>query len=186
MPSRFVYLRDVDATVRQDMRYAGPRNFTGIPVPGYAAPECVLVREAAEALKAVQAELRTKDLALKVYDCYRPARAVAAFVAWAKEPDDPQAKAVYYPALDKKALFPDYIATRSGHSRGATMDLTIVPLEAPAPAPKEDAVACTADQGATDGSLNMGTSFDCLTPRPTPTPPASPRRSARTATCRAR
>lgn len=165
MPSRFVYLRDVDATVGQDMRYAGPHNFTGHPVPGYAAPECVLVREAAEVVKAVQAELRAKDLALKVYDCYRPARAVAAFVAWAKEPDDPRAKAVYYPALEKKALFPNYIASRSGHSRGATMDLTIVPLEAPAPALKKDAVACTAARGSADGSLDMGTSFDCFDPK---------------------
>ncbi len=165
MPSRFVYLRDVDPTVLQDMRYAGPRNFTGHPVPGYAAPECVLVREAAEALKAVQAELRAKHLALKVYDCYRPARAVQAFVAWAKEPDDPQAKAVYYPALPKQALFPGYIATRSGHSRGATMDLTLVPLEAPASAPEEGAAGCTAAQANTDGSLDMGTGFDCFDPK---------------------
>jgi D-alanyl-D-alanine dipeptidase len=164
MPSRFVYLRDIDPTVRQDMRYAGPGNFTGHPVPGYAAPECVLVREAAEALKSVQAELRGKDLALEVYDCYRPARAVAAFVAWAKEPDDPQAKAVYYPALDKEALFPGYIATRSGHSRGATLDLTLVPLEAPGPA-RGAAAGCAAAPANSDGSLDMGTSFDCFDPK---------------------
>jgi D-alanyl-D-alanine dipeptidase len=125
MLNRFVYLHDVDATILQDMRYATANNFTGHVVPGYAAPECVLVREAADALKAVQAELTPRGLSLKVYDCYRPARAVAAFVAWAKKPDDPQAKAVHYPALDKAALFPGYIATRSGHSRGATIDLTL-------------------------------------------------------------
>ena len=73
--------------------------------------------------------MRTKGFTLKVYDCYRPARAVAAFVHWAKEPDDPKAKTVYYPNLPKSALFPDYIATRSGHSRGATLDLTLVPLD---------------------------------------------------------
>ena len=105
------------------------------------------------------------DLALKVYDCYRPARAVQAFVAWAKEPDDPRAKAVYYPALPKQALFPGYIATRSGHSRGATMDLTLVPLEAPASAPERGAAGCTAAQGNTDGSLDMGTGFDCFDPK---------------------
>ncbi len=103
----------------------GADNFTGAKVPGYEAPECVLVRQAAEALKDVQAGLRGKGLTLKVYDCYRPARAVAAFVDWAKEPDDPHAKTTYYPNLPKGALFPDYIATRSGHSRGATMDLTL-------------------------------------------------------------
>ena len=72
------------------MRYAGPHNFTGKSVDGYDAAECVLARQAAEALKAVQADVQAKGLTLKVYDCYRPARAVAAFVAWAKQPDDPQ------------------------------------------------------------------------------------------------
>jgi zinc D-Ala-D-Ala dipeptidase len=164
MPKDFVYLADVDPTIEQDMRYAGAKNFTGNPVPGYDAPECVLVRSAAEALKRVQAEVHAKGLTLKVYDCYRPARAVASFVEWAKTPDDPKAKAVYYPNLPKSALFPDYIATRSGHSRGATMDLTLVPLspsEEPAPQSGE---ACTAPQTgeAPDGSLAMGTTFDCF------------------------
>ena len=127
MANGFVYLRDVDPTILQDMRYAGPGNFTGHAVNGYDAPECVLVREAAEGLKAVQAEVKTKGLSLKVYDCYRPARAVKAFVDWSKLPDDAKAKATYYPALPKSALFPDYIALVSGHSRGATMDLTLVP-----------------------------------------------------------
>src|SRR5688572_27660977 len=80
MPKDFVYLRDIDPTIQQDMRYAGSRNFTGKPVPGYDAAECVLVRQAAEALKAVQADLKAQHLSLKVYDCYRPARAVSAFV----------------------------------------------------------------------------------------------------------
>ena len=168
MPKDFVYLSDVDPTIQQDMRYAGAKNFTGSKVPGYEAPECVLVRQAAEALRAVQADLRAKGLTLKVYDCYRPARAVAAFVDWAKEPDDPRAKIIYYPNLPKGALFPDYIATRSGHSRGATMDLTLVPLDAGAKAspPNEDVKPrpCTAPQTAQapDGSLAMGTSFDCF------------------------
>jgi len=167
MPNRFVYLRDLDPTIRQDMRYAGAANFTGHRVPGYDAPECVLVREAADALHAVQTELAPHRLSLKVYDCYRPARAVGAFVAWAKLPDDAQAKAIYYPALDKQALFPGYIATRSGHSRGATMDLTLVPLDAPADAPASNegaGASCTAprDQRMADTSLDMGTGFDCF------------------------
>ena len=166
MPKDFVYLRDVDPTIQQDMRYAGSNNFTGKPVPGYDAAECVLVRQAAEALKAVQADLRAKGLGLRVYDCYRPTQAVAAFVAWAKLPDDPDAKSVYYPNLDKAALFPNYIATRSGHSRGATIDLTLVPLERPTESGPEEAAtgACNAPQGseAPDGSLAMGTTFDCF------------------------
>jgi len=128
----------------------------------------VLVRQAAEALKAVQADVRTKGFTLKVYDCYRPARAVAAFVEWAKKPDDPEAKVIYYPNLPKSALFPDYIATRSGHSRGATMDLTLMPLGATintqASAENGRPRPCTAPQAtqAPDGSIAMGTSFDCF------------------------
>jgi D-alanyl-D-alanine dipeptidase len=165
MPEGFVYLRDIDASIVQEMRYAGPHNFTGRPVPGYGAAECVLVRQAAEALKAVQAALEPRGLGLKVYDCYRPAQAVAAFVAWAEEPDDAAAKRAYYPSLPKSALFPDYIATRSGHSRGATVDLTLMPLNAPeVPETHRDPVACT--EGAADEtSLDMGTAFDCFDPK---------------------
>ena len=120
IPEDFVYLRDTDPTIQQDMRYAGADNFTGRPVPGYDAGECVLVRQAAEALKAVQADVKTKGLSLKVYDCYRPKQAVGAFVAWAKALDDPNSKAIHYPSLDKAELFPQgYIATVSGHSRGS-------------------------------------------------------------------
>jgi zinc D-Ala-D-Ala dipeptidase len=167
MPKDFVYLRDIDPTIQQDMRYAGSENFTGHPVPGYDAPECVLVKPAAEALKRVQAEVSAKGYTLRVYDCYRPARAVAAFVAWAKTPDDPQAKATYYPSLNKADLFPKYIATRSSHSRGATVDLTLVPLRAMSDVPthqSNDSAPCTAPQesNAPDGSLAMGTTFDCF------------------------
>jgi len=168
LPEGFVYLRDIDPTILQDIRYAGRDNFTGAPVPGYEAHECVLVRPAAEALAAVQADLSAKGLTLKVYDCYRPARAVAAFVEWAKEPDDPSAKTTYYPNLPKAALFPDYIATSSGHSRGATVDVTLVPMaeaaERSSPADRAAPLPCTAPQKgpASDGSLDMGTSFDCF------------------------
>jgi D-alanyl-D-alanine dipeptidase len=163
MPEGFVYLRDIDPTIQQDMRYAGSKNFTGRPAPGYDAPECVLARQAAEALKAVQADLKAKGLGLRVYDCYRPTQAVAAFVAWAKLPDDPASKSVYYPQVPKSELLPHYIAPRSGHSRGAAVDLTLVPLGSEA----KDAAAngpCNAPQGreAPDGSLAMGTTFDCF------------------------
>ncbi|MFD0987645.1 M15 family metallopeptidase [Methyloligella solikamskensis] len=162
LPEGFVYLRDVAPSIRQEMRYAGPKNFTGKPVPGYEASECILARPVAEALKAVQADLEADGLSLKVYDCYRPTRAVDAFVGWAKAPDDPQAKRAYYPNLTKGALFPNYIATRSGHSRGATVDVTLVPRDAPEGAiDTSQRVACTqADPG--DDSLDMGTSFDCF------------------------
>jgi D-alanyl-D-alanine dipeptidase len=163
MPEDFVYLRDIDPTIQQDMRYAGPHNFTGAKVPGYEAGECVMVWQAAEALKAVQDDLRGKSLTLKVYDCYRPVRAVTAFADWAKGPDDPVAKAIYYPNTPKNSLFPNYIASRSGHSRAATVDLTLVPLEGETVTP-EYAEPCTAPQPewAADGSVAMGTTFDCF------------------------
>ena len=81
----FVYLRDVDSSITQDIRYATHDNFTGHPLPGYGAPECVLRREAAEALKQVQADLARQNLGLKVYDCYRPIRASHAMTAWAHD-----------------------------------------------------------------------------------------------------
>jgi zinc D-Ala-D-Ala dipeptidase len=162
MPEGFVYLRDIDPSIAQDMRYAGPHNFTGAPVPGYDALECMLVRSAAEALKQVQADLAPKGLSLRVYDCYRPAQAVDAFVAWAKEPDDPLSKAAWYPRLNKSALFPDYIATRSGHSRGATLDLSIVPVDAADPPPQGESCLAPQETTAPDGSLAMGTTFDCF------------------------
>jgi len=162
MPEDFVYLRDIDPSIAQDMRYAGPHNFTGAPVPGYDAPECVLVRQAAEALSQVQADLAPQGLSLRVYDCYRPARAVDAFVAWAKKPADPLAKAAWYPRLNKSALFPDYIATRSGHSRGATLDLSVVPVDAADPPPQGESCLAPQTAIAPDGSLAMGTTFDCF------------------------
>jgi zinc D-Ala-D-Ala dipeptidase len=168
LPDGFVYLRDIDPTILEDMRYAGSNNLTGAPVPGYDAPECVLVRQAAEALKQVEADLRDEGLTLKVYDCYRPARAVAAFGEWGKKPDDPAAKINYYPNLPKAALFPDYIAIRSGHSRGATVDITLAPIgdtwRRSAPEAGTVPQPCTAPQQnlAPDGSLAMGTRFDCL------------------------
>jgi D-alanyl-D-alanine dipeptidase len=167
MPKDFVYLRDVDPTIQQDMRYTGSDNFTGDPVPGYEAAECVLVEPAAQALKAAQAELRSKGLSLKVYDCYRPAKAVAAFVAWAREPDDPKEKLAHYPDLPKSALFPEYIATKSSHSRGATVDITLTPLNS-SPTTNasggDDPVACTSAEPS-DNSLDMGTGFDCFDPK---------------------
>src|SRR5215475_8879023 len=86
LPQGFVYLRDVAPSILQDMRYAGPENFTGKPVPGYDAPECILKRSAAEALTRAQENAQQRGFSLKVYDCYRPARAVRAFLAWAEAP----------------------------------------------------------------------------------------------------
>lgn len=110
-----------------EMRYAGSHNFMRRPAPGYEAPRCMLLTSAAKALAAAQVALAADGFGLKVFDCYRPKRAVAAFVAWASEPDDPAAKAEFYPDLAKRDLFRlGYIARSSGHSRGTTVDLTLV------------------------------------------------------------
>jgi len=109
-----------------DMRYFGSNNFTGKPVPGYEAPKCLLHPPVAEALAKVEKILRDSGYALQVYDCYRPTVAVAEFMRWAKAPDDPASKSRFYPSLAKNTLVPDYIAEKSGHSKGATVDLDLL------------------------------------------------------------
>src|SRR5665811_452923 len=104
LPAGFVYLRDVDPSIAQDMRYAGSDNFTGHPLPGYGAGECVLRRDVAQALAQVQADLVRENLSLKVYDFYRPTRAVRAFMRWVQGADDGATKR-FYPALEKRDLF---------------------------------------------------------------------------------
>ena len=102
LPPGFVYLRDVDSSIHQDIRYATGDNFTGRPLPGYGAAECILRREAVEALKRVQADLSRDGLSLKVYDCYRPTRAVRGMAAWAHDADDTENTRRFYPAVHKR------------------------------------------------------------------------------------
>ncbi|MBV1717359.1 MAG: M15 family metallopeptidase [Desulfarculus sp.] len=153
-----------------EARYFGEHNFLGRPVKGYQAPLCLLTRRAALALAKVQAELKPLGLGLKVYDCYRPRRAVADFVAWAKALDDRATQAEFYSTVDKKDLFAKgYIAERSSHSRGSTVDLTIIPLPAPAQEtyqPGNNLRPCylPAARRFGDNGLDMGTGFDCFHP----------------------
>jgi len=152
----FVYLRDVDPSIVQDMRYATADNFTGHSLPGYGAAECVL-------------------LSLKVYDCYRPTRAVRAMADWAQnskpDGDDSATTRRFYPALKKRNLFAlGYIAAQSRHSTGTAVDLTLVKLPV-TPAPPFDPAArygpCTGpvSKRAPDNSIDMGTGFDCFDTR---------------------
>ncbi|MEV4441818.1 M15 family metallopeptidase [Streptomyces sp. NPDC049577] len=164
----FVALADVDPTILQEMRYATPHNFTGHRVAGYLRPRCLLTRPAAEALRRVQRGLLVRGYSLKVYDCYRPQRAVDDFVAWAKDLGDQRMKGEFYPRVDKSRLFDDgYIAAKSGHSRGSTMDLTVVRLPARPTrpyVPGEPLVPCyePKDRRFPDNSIDMGTGFDCF------------------------
>lgn len=150
VPEDFVDVRTLAAGIVVDARYAGADNFLGRPAEGYEAARCLLTRPAAEALARVHEALAPRGLGLKVYDCYRPARAVADFVRWAADASDVGTKATYYPDLDKKDLIPEgYIAEKSGHSRGSTVDLTLIEV-------------------ASGADLDMGTPFDFFSERSRP------------------
>jgi zinc D-Ala-D-Ala dipeptidase len=168
-PSEFVALDQVDPTILQDMRYATKYNFVGRRIHGYREPLCILTRDAARALRRAQKSLRPKGYSLKVYDCYRPTRAVAQFARWAENAADQKMKREFYPHVDKRRAFElGYIAHRSGHSRGSTVDLTLVRLP-PDTQPAWDGRrrSCVARyrRRFADNSVNMGTGYDCIDPR---------------------
>jgi zinc D-Ala-D-Ala dipeptidase len=170
-PPEFVALQDVDPTIMHDIRYTTSHNFVGRRVNSYLEPLCILTRPAAEALARAQDMLRPQGYSLKVYDCYRPQTAVDDFVRWAKRLHDDRMKAEFYPDVDKSRLFADgYIAERSGHSRGSTMDLTLVRLPArdqPTWRPSTGVVSCFApyEERFPDNGINMGTGYDCFDTR---------------------
>jgi D-alanyl-D-alanine dipeptidase len=139
-----------------EVRYAGYHNFVGEPIDGYEAERCLLTRPAAEALARVQQELKPFGFGLKIFDGYRPARAVAQFIRWAGDPGDTRMKEEFYPDLDKRELFSKgYISKRSGHTRGSTVDLTLVTLP-------------------TRIEVYMGTEFDFFSERSWPDDPQQP------------
>ncbi|WP_244541951.1 M15 family metallopeptidase [Afipia sp. GAS231] len=168
LPKGLVYLRDADPTIVQDIRYAGSHNFVGRPIKGYLAAECILSEAAAKALKAMQGKLAAKGLSLIVWDCYRPKRAVDDFLRWSRDPARTEMKAEFYPRTDKQSLFAlGYLAVRSAHSRGSTVDLGIVPSSfstPPTPAALPPLKPCTAPKGERfeDGTIDFGTGYDCL------------------------
>lgn len=157
LPAGFVRLADVDPTIRQDIRYAGIENFLHRKADGYDAPACILTAPAAKALSSVQKAMTTKGLTLVVFDCYRPARAVADMGKWTREggPPDPQ----WYPTVQRGDLIAKgYVGTFSSHSRGSTVDLAIAEPR------KKSNVHPTC--GAPDGAmLDFGTGFDCFDPK---------------------
>ncbi len=109
-----------------ELRYATSHNFIGKPIDGYYSQRCILTKEAAVALKKVEDDLNDYGLCLQVYDSYRPQKAVNHFVRWAKNLNDTLMKREFYPNMDKKNLFKDgYISSKSRHSSGSTIDLTI-------------------------------------------------------------
>ncbi|MDR3277625.1 MAG: hypothetical protein LBT12_02535 [Oscillospiraceae bacterium] len=134
LPEGFTYVRDVNPGIRADLRYAGADNFTGAPADGYlSAQAAILTTRAATALSAAQTALERDGLGLLIYDAYRPQKASDYFLAWSRT-DDERMRAQYFPDLMKSELHElGYIARRSGHSRGSTVDLTLVSLDTGVP-----------------------------------------------------
>ena len=127
LPEGFVLVGEAIPDALLDIRYYTTYNFVGARIDGYEAPVAVLTREAADALKLVRDDMKAQGLRLVIYDAYRPQRAVDHFANWAEDITDTRMKAVFYPDVDKADLFEKgFIARRSGHSRGSTVDLTLL------------------------------------------------------------
>ena len=147
LPNGLVYLSKFAPEISQDMRYATANNFTGKPVIGYNAAQCILGKQTAKALKKANAALLQQGYTLQVLDCYRPVRAVKSFVKWVSKGSKTNAK--YYPRILRSQLIAKgYIGSKSSHSSGASVDLTLLKIE--------------------DGKtlkIDMGTPFDFFDPR---------------------
>ncbi|AUI63265.1 M15 family metallopeptidase [Amycolatopsis sp. BJA-103] len=155
-PWRFA---DVAPTILHEIRYRGQHNFVGRKIDGYVRP----FRQAAEGPRTAQRRLLRRGYMLKMYDCYRPQRAVDHFVRWAEDLSDEKMKAEFYPNVAKDRLFADgYIAEKSGHSRGSTVDLTIVRLPQRPFRPGEALKPCFAPNRFPDNMVDMGTGYDCF------------------------
>ena len=128
--SGFVYLAEAVPDAILEIRYYSTYNFVGERINGYERPVAMLTKEAAKALREVSDELVSKGYRLKIYDAYRPQRAVTHFENWAKDLNDTRMKEYFYPELDKSVLFEqEYIMSKSGHSRGSTVDLTLFDMK---------------------------------------------------------
>ena len=127
LPKSFVYVQDVIPDLDVELRYFTSNNFVGKPIEGYHSNKLILTAACASALKQVNEALQEQNLCLIVYDGYRPQKAVNHFVKWARDLDDTINKHKFYPEVNKSKLFKTgYISSKSGHSRGSTVDLTII------------------------------------------------------------
>ncbi|MGF1736470.1 M15 family metallopeptidase [Photobacterium satsumensis] len=155
LPEGFVDIQQVDSSIVVDIRYFSSDNFVGERIDGYTAAKAISTQKTAQALADVQQALRSFGLGIKVFDAYRPQPAVDHFVRWAEDLSDTRMKAKYYPTVEKKNLFRDgYIAEKSGHSRGSTVDLTLIDL-------------------ASGEELDMGTGWDYFGKASWPSSPKS-------------
>ena len=132
LPENFVLIKDFVPSILVEMRYGTNNNFTGKPIPGYESRQAVITITTASALKKVQKELNKLGLGLKIFDAYRPQKAVNYFIKWSNQPNDTVMKNKYYPNLKKETLFDlGYIALKSGHTRGSTVDVTLLYVSGP-------------------------------------------------------
>ena len=146
LPLGFVYINDIDESIKIDLRYSTTNNFTGHIIEGYKSNMAIISYDAAKSLVQVQNDLKKKNLSLKIFDAYRPQMSVNYFIKWSNDLADTINKSLYYPKIKKAQLFPmGYIAKRSGHSRGSTVDLTII-------------------DNKTNKELDMGTLYDFFGP----------------------
>jgi len=142
LPKGFSYVSEIDATIKKELRYATSNNFIGKPIDGYLKDSLIISTPAAKALKKIQTKLILSGLSLKIFDAYRPQQAVDHFVRWAKVMNDTLMKKLYYPDVQKSELFTlGFIASKSGHTRGSTVDLSIVDVK-------------------TNKEVDMGSSYD--------------------------
>ena len=163
--SQFVTLTDAVPDAILEIRYFSTYNFMGERVDGYDEPTALLTRVAADSLRAVSEELKQMGYRLKIFDAYRPQCGVDHFVRWSKNYGDQRMKLYFYPWLDKGVLFPDYIATRSGHTRGSTIDLTLFDM-------------------VTEREVDMGGTFDWFGPESHPDFGGNPDTGVYTGDCR--
>jgi len=142
LPNGFTYLLEIDPTIKKELRYYTSKNFVGTPIDGYMKNKIIISIPAAKALKKIKTKLLDSGLSLKIFDAYRPQQAVDHFVRWAKIMNDTLKKQLYYPDIKKSELFKlGFIALKSGHTRGSTVDLSIVDIK-------------------TNKELDMGSSYD--------------------------
>tara|TARA_B110000093_G_scaffold57825_1_gene62390 strand:- start:1490 stop:2158 length:669 start_codon:yes stop_codon:yes gene_type:complete len=142
LPKGFSYVSEIDATIKKELRYGTSNNFIGKPIDGYLKDSLIISTPAAKALKEIQTKLMLSGLSLKIFDAYRPQQAVDHFVRWAKVMNDTLMKQLYYPDVQKSELFTlGFIASKSGHTRGSTVDLSIVDVK-------------------TNKEVDMGSSYD--------------------------
>ena len=148
--SEFVMLAQAVPDAILEIRYYGTYNFVGARIDGYLEPTALLTKKAAEALKAVSDDVKAQGYRLKIYDAYRPQKAVDHFVRWAADIPDVAMKPYFYPDLDKSVLFAqEYIMEKSGHTRGSTVDLTLFDM-------------------VTEKEVDMGGTFDWFGPESHP------------------